>query len=65
VAAAIREALVASRARSYDPEAIRVHAAYFSEANFHERLHREVDDLLKPVNHSPPRTDPTDLPATG
>ena len=65
VAATIREAVVASRSRTYDPDAIQLHADYFSEANFHERLRREVDDLLKRVKHVTPPPDPTDLPATG
>ena len=58
VAAAIREAVVASRARVFDPDAIRFHADYFSEAHFHERLHREVDDLLQTATPFTPPAGP-------
>ena len=65
VAAAIREAVVASRARSFDPDAIRLHADYFSEANFHERLRQEVDDLLQTATPLTPPVGPSEKSATG
>ncbi len=44
---AVLAAIVADRGRHWDDEAIRAHAARFSEARFHERIHAEVDRLLR------------------
>ena len=43
----VRAAVVANRDRRWDSDAIRAHAAQFSEARFHERIHQEVDRLLR------------------
>jgi glycosyltransferase involved in cell wall biosynthesis len=43
----VRAAVVADRGRRWDAAAIRRHAAHFSEARFHERIHREVDRLIR------------------
>ncbi len=45
--AAVRAAVVANRHRRWDVDAIRAHAAHFSEERFHERIHDEVDRLLR------------------
>ncbi|GAB3880253.1 glycosyltransferase [Terrabacter terrigena] len=44
---ALRAAVVADRARRWDGDAIRAHAAHFSERRFHERIHEEVDRLIR------------------
>jgi glycosyltransferase involved in cell wall biosynthesis len=42
----------AGRASCWDADAIRAHAAHFSEARFRERIRREVDRLLAPASGS-------------
>ena len=45
-AADLRAAIVAARGRRFDSEAVRAHAAQFSEPVFHERLRRHVEQVL-------------------
>jgi len=45
-AAVLRSAIVAARSRRWEPETIRAHAERFSEPVFHDRLRRQVEQVL-------------------